>query len=149
MYLPVVHQTAPDITKSPSNAKMSQHRILLIDDNKDLVELLRSMFIMLGHEAYAANEGVTGIESAKRNHPDIIFCDIGLPGMSGYEIAQVIRQDPELKDIYLVALTGYAGQADVELAIKHQFDQHLAKPVDMIALQRILAELPRNTRHDT
>jgi signal transduction histidine kinase/CheY-like chemotaxis protein/PAS domain-containing protein len=149
LYLPVVHQTAPDITKSPSNAKMSQHRILLIDDNKDLVELLRSMFIMLGHEAYAANEGVTGIESAKRNHPDIIFCDIGLPGMSGYEIAQVIRQDPELKDIYLVALTGYAGQADVELAIKHQFDQHLAKPVDMIALQRILAELPRNTRHDT
>jgi signal transduction histidine kinase/CheY-like chemotaxis protein/PAS domain-containing protein len=143
LYLPVIqHQPVVVEAKSMPIARVKPHKVLLIEDNKDLVELLRSMFAMLGQEVYVANEGETGIVQAKRNQPDIIFCDIGLPGMSGYEVAQAIRKDPDIRDVYLVALTGYAGQADVELSKKYHFDQHLAKPVDMVILHRILTELP-------
>lgn len=112
--------------------------ILLIEDNKDFAELLCSMFRQIGHEAVIAYNGPEGLGKAKAARPDIIFCDIGLPDMNGYEIARLIKGDDEIKDIYLVALTGYAGQQDIEFAARSGFDKHIAKPVNIETLQKVL-----------
>ena len=102
---------------------------MLIEDNRDFAEILSSMFEFLGNEVSIALNGTDGIEKAKKHIPDVIFCDIGLPGINGYEVVRKIREDDELKNIYVVALTGYAGNFDAELAEKSGFDKHLAKPV--------------------
>jgi CheY-like chemotaxis protein len=114
--------------------------ILVIEDNKDLAELLRSMINMLGHEAYTAHNGIEGIAKAREIQPDIIFCDIGLPVKNGFEVAKIIREDAKLKNAFLIALSGYAGEHDIDQAIKSGFDRHLAKPIDMDTLKRMLSE---------
>lgn len=77
---------------------------------------------------------------AKQIKPDVIFCDIGLPGMDGYEVAESIRNESEMKDTQLIALTGYAGASDVERVLKAGFNRHLAKPVDINAIKQLLNE---------
>ncbi len=120
-------------------------RILLIEDNQDLASLLCSMFVMMGHEAVAAHDGFKGIKQAKDYKPDVIFCDIGLPGMNGFEVAKRIREDDSLNELFLVALTGYAGQKDLELATEAGFNLHLAKPVDVASLKGVLDKVPIST----
>lgn len=115
-------------------------RVLIIDDNKDLVDILCSTFGMKGHQAYAAYDGEEGIAKAKEAQPDIIFCDIGLPGKNGYEVAKAVREDDRVKNTFLVALTGYANEGDIDQAKKSGFDTHIAKPVDMAALDKIMEE---------
>ncbi|MEL7608957.1 MAG: ATP-binding protein [Bacillota bacterium] len=118
------------------------YKILIIEDNKDLTEILCSMFTVLGHRVFAACDGTEGIKKAKEVRPDVVFCDIGLPGTDGYEVAKIIKREDELKGALLIALTGYAGENDVERAKKNGFDRHLAKPVDMVSIERLLAEIP-------
>ncbi len=113
-------------------------RILLIEDNRDLNNLLCSMLELMGHEAAAAHDGEKGIEQAMAYGPDVIFCDIGLPNMNGFEVARRIRELDSLKEVFLVAMTGYAGQKDIALAMEAGFDRHLAKPVDMASLRDVL-----------
>jgi signal transduction histidine kinase len=113
-------------------------RMLLIEDNKDFAELLCSMFRQIGHEANVACDGPEGLQKAKMITPDIIFCDIGLPNMNGYQVAEMIRGDERTKGVYLVALTGYATQQDIELALRSGFDNHIAKPVNIESLQKVL-----------
>lgn len=115
-------------------------RILFIEDNKDLAELLSSAVSMLGHEVYAAYDGLEGIAKARDMQPDVIFCDIGLPGKSGYKVAKTIREDGKLKSTYLVALTGYASEYDIEHAKESGFDRHLAKPVNAGDIEIVLSE---------
>ena len=102
--------------------------------------MLCSIMDLLGHEAAAAYDGIEGIERAKEMKPDIIFCDIGLPKINGYEVAQTIRKDNELNNVYLVALTGYASDSDAERVRESGFDRHLGKPVDMAKIQQVLSE---------
>ncbi len=115
-------------------------RILVIDDIPDVAEIVCSLLRLLGHEAISANSGSEGIVKAKAFHPEILFCDIGMPGMNGYEVAESFRRDKELKDIFRVALTGYAQTEDLERAREVGFNRHLAKPVDIAILERTLAE---------
>lgn len=72
--------------------------------------------------------------------PEVIFCDIGLPDMDGFEIVRCIRKDHSLEKVYIVALTGYAGKWNVEKAKESGFDRHLAKPADIDAVKRILCD---------
>ena len=74
--------------------------------------------------------------------PDVVFCDIGLPGMDGFDVARAFRADDALKGAYLVALSGYALPEDVQRASQAGFDQHLAKPPDLDTLERTLARSP-------
>ncbi|MHB8126189.1 MAG: PAS domain-containing hybrid sensor histidine kinase/response regulator [Desulfitobacteriaceae bacterium] len=115
-------------------------RILVIDDIPDVAEIVCSLLRLLGHEVISANSGSEGIVKAKAFHPEILFCDIGMSGMNGYEVAESFRRDKELKDIFLVALTGYAQPEDLERAREAGFNRHLAKPVDMAILEQTLAE---------
>jgi len=116
-------------------------RILIIDDNKDFATILCTLFEFLGHTAATADNGIEGLEKAKQIKPDVIFCDIGLPGMNGYEVAESIRKDDALKEVPLIALTGYAGDREKEMAKKSGFTMHIAKPVDLPELKKILAQI--------
>ncbi|MDF2677674.1 MAG: integral rane sensor hybrid histidine kinase [Bacillota bacterium] len=95
----------------------------------------------LGHRAESALNGKDGILKAKELHPDVIICDIGLPVMNGYEVAKNIRNENDLKNIYLIALSGYAQQEDVERSRKAGFNRHLAKPLSMETLKANLDEI--------
>jgi two-component system CheB/CheR fusion protein len=119
-------------------------RVLIIEDNLDAAESLREVFQLGEHEVEVAHSGPDGLKRARSFHPDVVFCDIGLPGMDGYEVARAVRQDPALHSTFLVALSGYALPEDLERASAAGFQHHLAKPPSMDSLERVLSEvLPR------
>ncbi|MEL7654314.1 MAG: response regulator [Bacillota bacterium] len=113
-------------------------KILLIEDNHDFVFLLGSLFESMGHKCIPAFDGTEGIHKAKEIKPDVIFCDIGLPEMDGFEVAKTIKADDLLKDICMIALTGYADKRDLDNAAKSGFNYHMAKPVGMADIKQIL-----------
>lgn len=139
--LPVLAQPTDTWSSAAVTKQARNYRILVIDDHKDLTDVLCTLLGALGHQTQAAYNGTEGIAAAKKTHPDVILCDIGLPGLNGYEVAKALKADAELKETFLIALTGYAGQDDVERAKDAGFDRHLAKPVDMQALKNALAEV--------
>ncbi len=115
-------------------------RILVIEDNRDAAESLRSLLRLSGYDVRTAYCGRTGLEAAADFRPQIIFCDIGLPGgLSGYDVAQALRGDPELSCTYLIALSGYGREEDQKRAREAGFHLHLTKPVDIANLRRVLA----------
>ena len=114
-------------------------RVLVIEDHADTAASLRMLLELSGHEAEAARSGPAGLEAAQRFLPQVVFCDIGLPGMDGYEVARRMREDGRLAGAYLVALTGYGQERDRHHAQKAGFDLHLTKPIQFSALERILA----------
>jgi len=117
-------------------------RIIVIDDIPDVAEILCSLLRHLGHEVTSASNGPKGLAKALEFTPEVIICDIGLPGMNGYEVARRIRSDNKLKDIFLIALSGYAQEDDKVQAMEAGFNKHLAKPVDLGILEKILKEIP-------
>ena len=138
--LPVTQENNSLPDKTTVDTFGSQYKVLFIEDNRDLAGMLCSIMGLLGHEAAAAYDGIEGIKMAKEIKPDIVFCDIGLPKKNGYEVAQTIRKDDELNNVYLVALTGYASNSDAERVRESGFDRHLSKPVDMAKIQHVLSE---------
>jgi CheY-like chemotaxis protein len=121
-------------TSGGEPAPMIPRRVLIVDDNEDGAESLAMMLEFAGHTTYKAYDGPEAIESARRLSPDAVLLDIGLPGMSGYEVCRRIRSEPWGKDLVLVALTGWGQQEDRELSREAGFDSHMVKPVDLDAL---------------
>lgn len=118
------------------------HRIIVIEDNRDAAEALDLALSAAGHEVTVATTGEEGIAQARRLRPRVVLSDIGLPGISGYDVARSVREDRALASIHLVAITGYGQEADQRKALCAGFDRHLTKPFDIEALARILADLP-------
>jgi len=116
-------------------------KILLIENSRDYADLLCSMLEREGHKCACARNGAQGMERAKEFLPDVVFCDIGLPVMDGFEVARRLRSEPTLKDTFLIALTGYASQQDVQNALEAGFHLHLSKPADMAAIRNALHEV--------
>lgn len=123
-------------------------RIVVIDDNVDGAESLKDVLEAGGHDVRVAFDGPEGLAELRSFVPDVVLCDIGLPGMDGYDVARAVRADPTLASAFLVALSGYAAAEDVERAKRAGFDRHMAKPPDLSALDRLLATVPsaRSTR---
>jgi two-component system CheB/CheR fusion protein len=121
-------------------------RVLMVEDNPDAAESLVMILELLGHHVRVVHDGIAALETARANVPDIMLVDIGLPGMDGYEVARSIRRDAALKDIVLVALTGYGRPEDRAQALASGFDYHLVKPVDLDALGDLVARLRAPTR---
>lgn len=140
--LPLLELVEPDQDKQPEDKGQisSSLRILVIDDIPDLAESLCALLCCLGHEVMVAYNGIEGLTKAKEHRPEVIFCDIGLPGMNGYEVGRNIRADDELRDTFLIALTGYALPEDLDKAMEAGFQRHLAKPVDITKLKLTLAD---------
>jgi CheY-like chemotaxis protein len=114
-------------------------RILVIEDNVDAACSLRLLLDAGGHRAAVAYSAAAGLAKAREFRPEIIVCDIGLPGgMDGYGFARAARQDPALKDAYLIAMTGYGQEEDRRRAREAGFDVHLVKPADPQVLERLI-----------
>ncbi|MBI5510397.1 MAG: GAF domain-containing protein [Deltaproteobacteria bacterium] len=117
-------------------------RVLVIEDNVDAADSLREALELEDHEVAVAYDGPGGVRMARELRPEVVLCDIGLPGMDGYEVARAFRSDAALRSTHLVALTGYALPEDVAKAKEAGFDAHLAKPPTMEKIEEALA-VPR------
>ena len=113
-------------------------RILLIEDNIDAAETTCMLLERRGHSVRLAYSGAEGIKLAREFMPHIILCDIGLPGMDGYQVARTMRLDPDLQSTPMIALTGYGRDKDRQQAKEAGFDMHLTKPIDSRSIQNIL-----------
>ena len=121
----------------------SGRNILVVEDNADAREMLRVALELDGHHVEVAADGLEGVETALRLHPDVALVDIGLPGLDGYEVARRVRESLG-DDVRLIALTGYGQAEDRRRTREAGFDAHLVKPVDQEMLGALLAE---STRH--
>jgi CheY-like chemotaxis protein/two-component sensor histidine kinase len=119
-----------------------RRRILVIEDDADVAGGLQVALEIDNHEVAVAHNGPEGLSRARLFQPDVVLCDIGLPGMSGYDVARAFRADAALRRTLLVALSGYAQAEDVEKARGAGFDRHLAKPASLDNLKRILSSAP-------
>jgi PAS domain S-box-containing protein len=123
-----------------------QLRVLVVDDNVDTVLSFSMLLRASGHKVLTAHDGPTAVRVANEEHPDAILLDIGLPGLNGYEVAKRIRQNPELNDAMLVALTGYGQDEDRQSSIQAGFNFHLVKPASFQQIKQILATISEQTR---
>jgi two-component system, chemotaxis family, CheB/CheR fusion protein len=139
---------ASDSEVAPSRGR----RVLVIDDNADNAESMQEALQLDGHEVRIAYDGPSGIDVARMFQPEIVVCDIGLPGMDGYAVARAFRAAEAFKDVPLVAVTGYTRPEDLRRASDAGFNRHLAKPVSIEALERLISEVPellrRRTEHE-
>ncbi|MDN5871885.1 MAG: PAS domain S-box protein, partial [Nitrococcus sp.] len=127
--------TATRDTATGSNARL---RILIVDDNADAAKMASMLLRTWGHEVCVADDGAGALREAAEFHPQVILLDIGLPDMDGYEVARLIRKELQLKDMRIVAVTGYAQDSDRQRARQAGFDHHLTKPVEPSALKALL-----------
>jgi PAS domain S-box-containing protein len=116
-------------------------RVLVIDDNVDAAESLALLLRVSGHEVRTAHDGPAGLEAALAFRPEVVLLDIGLPGMNGYEVARRLRAAAELREVLLVALTGYGQEEDRRRSREAGFDRHLVKPAAPDELVAVLAGL--------
>jgi PAS domain S-box-containing protein len=118
---------------------LAPQRILVVDDNVDSAESLTMLLEYMGAEVCTAGNGLAALEALKAFRPSVVVLDIGLPGMDGYEIARRIRRDLRMADVALIALTGWGQEDDRRRSKEVGIDHHLIKPVDLRALERVLA----------
>ena len=119
----------------------SGHRLLVVDDNHDAANSLAMLLRMQGHEVRVAHDGLSAIDAARAFQPELVFLDIGMPGMDGYEVTRRLRQMPGMDGVPLVALTGWGQQEDRHRTAEAGFNHHLVKPLDPNTLNELLAQL--------
>lgn len=104
--------------------------ILVIEDNKDIAQILSDMLQIMGNKPHVASNARTGLDMARNIMPELIFCDIGLPGdMNGFDLARAVRSEPDLAHIPLIAVSGYTSDETKEQAISAGFDRIFPKPI--------------------
>lgn len=123
----------------PMAAQASTRRIVLVDDNEDSVTLMAESLRRLGHEVDYAVDGSTGLALIEAFAPDVVFLDVGLPGMNGYEVVRAIRKTEAGAQLPVYALTGYTNAAHRDEALRAGFTAHVPKPVTIEALQAVLS----------
>jgi CheY-like chemotaxis protein len=121
----------------------SGYRLMIVDDNQDAANSLAILLELHGHEVRVAFSGMAALEMTKTYTPDVVFLDIGMPGMDGHEVARRMRQQPGLGGVVLTALTGWGQQADRRRTAEAGFNHHLVKPPEPEAIANVLAELKK------
>lgn len=116
-------------------------RVLVVDDNTDSTQSMAMLLGLQGHETRTALDGQAALEAAQVFRPELILLDIGLPGMNGYEVARRLRTELHMDETVLIAMTVYGHEQDRLQAQAAGFNDHLVKPVEPAALQRVLASL--------
>ena len=141
--LPAAAAPAATTQPPPASAVARPRRVLIIEDNADAADSLRIVLELNGHLVEVAYNGPDGLALTRAFEPEVVLCDIGLPGMDGLEVARAIRADgARSKQIVLVALSGYAQPEDLRRAAHAGFDHHLAKPPDLEQIAQLLANPP-------
>ncbi|MBA4017764.1 MAG: hybrid sensor histidine kinase/response regulator [Pirellula sp.] len=116
-------------------------RILVIDDNRDAADSLAAMLQVSGHELRIAYDGEQGVTVATEFTPEVIFLDIGLPNLNGYEVARLIREQPFGQHVQLIALSGWGQEEDKRRSKEAGIDLHMVKPLDPLSLNKLLSDL--------
>jgi two-component system CheB/CheR fusion protein len=145
VHLPLEALPAMGAKPQASNRPVRRRRVLIIEDNTDAADTLREVLELYGHEVRVALDGPEGLRGAGAFHPDVVLCDIGLPGMTGYEVARALRADERLRGTVLVALTGYSLPEDERRASAAGFAHHVRKPPDLDELVRLLDATPSSS----
>lgn len=125
--------------QSSASAQGRRMKILVVDDNNDLVQMLELAIQGMGHDVRTALDGRSAIAAALSYRPDVIVLDLGLPVVSGLEVARELRRHPDLAKMRLVALTGWGQESDRRHTTEAGFDRHLTKPTDPEELETLLA----------
>jgi PAS domain S-box-containing protein len=147
--LPALVEPAPELTPEPAEGPAApsangSRRVLVVDDNVDSAESMAVLLRLYGHEVRLAHDGEAALEEARSFRPDVIFLDLSLPKMDGYEVARRLRMEPATGGMTLVAMTGYGQEEERRRTREAGFDSHLVKPVDFDMLQELLSSLPAN-----
>ena len=116
-------------------------QVLVVDDQPDIANSVASLLQIAGYSVRTCYDGPSALKASHTEHPDVMIVDVGMPGMTGYELAQLVREDAQLNSIKLIALTGYGREQDRARAIDAGFDVHLTKPVTFEHLEQALADL--------
>lgn len=138
-----VSRSVREAGAAPYAPPAAPRRVLVCDDNVDGAESLALMLGLLGHEVRTVHDGPQALAAVAHWCPDVALLDIGLPGLSGYELAQRLRADPALAGLVLVAVTGWGTEGDKRRSAQAGFDYHLTKPVEANALEAVLARHAR------
>jgi CheY-like chemotaxis protein len=117
-----------------------RRRVLVVEDNRDGADSLRMLLGCLGYDVRVACTGPDGVREARAWTPDVVVCDLGLPGLDGFGVAGELRDDRATAHAYLIALTGYGGDEVRRRARESGFDVFLTKPADPAALLALVAE---------
>ncbi len=139
--LPLCDGAAPPIEPRAHPRAVAVHRVLVVEDNADMLELMLSLLGHLGHEAHGAVDGLEGVATARQIRPTVVLVDIGLPRLDGYGVARQIRAELG-SSVRLVALSGYGQPEDRRRAFEAGFDVHLTKPLELADLEELLATPP-------
>ncbi len=124
--------------------KNLSQRVLIIEDDADSAESLKMLLELNACAVETASDGESGLAAARSFKPQIIICDIGLPGkINGLEIAQIIKQDDSLHPVHLIALSGYGQTEDIKKTQNAGFHHHLVKPADFDKLINLIAQIPK------
>lgn len=139
--LPMLPVVPTGISRSAEQRTMPEQRkrVLVVEDNFDSAETLAAMLQIMGHEVHVAHDGQSGLTEFLRVKPSVVLLDIGLPGISGYEVAEKLRAQPANQSLSIIALTGYGSDSDRDRAKAAGFDHHLVKPVDFNVLEKLIS----------
>ncbi len=140
--LSVTPMPPPKLTE-PADQPAHRWRVLVVDDNVDSAVSMAMLLRMSGHDVRTAHTGPDAIEAANTYQPDVVLLDIGLPLVNGYEVARRLRANPKLKNVRLVATTGYGLESDIQLSREAGFDSHMVKPVDPKKVQELLMAMTK------
>src|SRR3569832_1699300 len=141
--LPLAIERAPYATRDaqPSPEMFLSYHILVVDDNRDVADSLGILLRLLGAKTHVVHDGPAALAAIETFKPGVVLLDLGMPGMSGYEVARRIRRQYSAQDIMLIALTGWGQDEDRRRARLMGFDYHLTKPADIKSLQECLSHL--------
>jgi signal transduction histidine kinase len=142
---PAAVRDAPPPQDDAQSSPRGRRRILVADDNEDAAASLAMMLEILGNEVRTAQDGREAVDTAAAFRPDMIFLDIGMPRLNGYDACRQIRRQPWGESLFLIALTGWGQDEDKRRSEAAGFDRHLVKPVEPAALQELLAAVPRQS----
>lgn len=132
----------------PARPSGGSHRVLVIEDNHDVAETLAAYLEQIGHQVVVAHDGPAGLEAALRHRPKVLICDIGLPGLDGYEIAARLRQEAAFQSCLMIALTGYGDVEDRKRARRAGFAHHFTKPADPVRVANLVAAAADQSHDD-
>jgi signal transduction histidine kinase/ActR/RegA family two-component response regulator len=135
----MVAHAHPAVESSELHDDVEPRRVLVVDDNCDLLETVAELIACVGHEVTIAHDGLEAWAKLGRDRFDVALLDIGLPGLSGYELVEKIRADERMKDMQVIALTGYGGADARDTAMTAGFDAYLVKPIDLAQLRVLIA----------
>ena len=137
-----MNPTSPPFDAIPA----ARSRVLIIDDNRDITEAMHSLLQLLDQDVRIADDGPSALRIAAEFRPEIVFLDLGLPEMDGYDVARALRKQPDGAAIHIIALSGWGDSTARQLSVEAGIDEHWLKPIAFAELHRFFTERATTAR---